>query len=170
MLLCFVPGLAVNLTTYADDAPLRTPLGQKVLLISALAMLMLPALGLVALLMGPGWRRWPGVVTVLLLLPAVGGCAVLFIATNKDFIFGDDWVRSESSPDGHQQVHLYSGWGNCKAVITQGFELSKAPQVSRSIYCRNVSPDGGAAQVQWLEDGGVELHGEASKPLFFGPH
>jgi hypothetical protein len=153
------------ITDKRDALAHLTPLGERLLQACLLALPVLPALALLVLLFT---RRHtlPSVLTVVgLLVLGLFGAAAGFVEHWP--LFGYSAVGSETSKDGAQEAHLFTGGLFCTAFL--------CVSEPRSVWCGEVERRSDlkcqTERIEWRADGTPRLAGEVSEPFrLFSPH
>ena len=160
----------------AAEALHLTPLALRRIRAMAIAMPMLPGLGLLGLAIA---RRieWRGVVSLVATLGlSLVGAGFLAIGGHFELFDSEELELSVESADGLRQAHVFrkDGLLSCHRVVyvsERGATYALVAEVGASMDCSKP----GAPGVAWLSDGGAALTvdgGALAEPLhlFFGPH
>lgn len=166
MALCFIRAMSWQYLDEEVSARRLTPRGEHLQAALAIATPLFPAMALLWSAITRRLKTRLAVVLVLLtVLGAVGGFASVWAWSP---LFGGHYRAVAISPDGNLEAHLReSGLLGCNGTvyIAERRGIWGTPSAERAVDCDSMG-------VRWLEDGGVEITGDAPKPLNlnFGPH
>lgn len=166
MLLCFSRALSWRYVDQHSEGVRLLPRGEHLLAAAAIAMPLFPAMALLWSAITRRLKTRLAVVLVLMVvLGAVGGLAAMIAWVP---LFDGHYEAVVPSPDGKREAHLrIDGLLGCRASVFVGERRALWGELTAE---RKVDCEGYGAR--WLEDGGVEVTGNAPEPLNldFGPH
>lgn len=169
MLAAFLPPLSWRLQAQELRELILTPAWERRVLALAILLPLIPATALIVAAVRRTLRLAVVLPLVGLLVLGVAGGGALMTVLTENFIFSDEYLRTE--PTAPEELHVYdSSFLGCsvKVYAAPRGALFARQVLRENVACANVS----TVRAEW-SDGGVVLvgGGVADTPsLFFGPH